>query len=1134
MPAAIMRHLKICIGIGILAVAAVVAAALAIPPLVNTEPTRQTIARFLNDALGREVSIHGLLRFTLVPRVGVVIEDLRVADPGGFGHGEAMRLKRVAVALAPLPLLRRQLVFESIRLQSPQVNLVRDAQGRTNWDDLGAGGFLPGLQTGSAAVLLRFNHVAVADGVLRITDAKSRTALRLSDFDFVYQDQGDHDFSFSGRVACPHSALSGVTGLVARIRTAGRSSLLTKTGPLAIERADLAVELLRLSPSGKETPLAILDSELRADAAQKWIRLERMSLQGPGGRLNGSLMGRLGGAKPSLTGRLRLQLDDLETAVATVTGSRAVVPKESCRPADLGFTLTVEPGKIILSRIRGRIDRWPLTGVMTLAGGEPASLTAALVTGTVDLAADLAPQSAITDGSAATTAGIGLPDWPFSVALVMDAEKIAWHGQQLLQPHLELHAAPGGDLHLDALTGKWADGRFSASGRLQATDQTAEAALALQVRNVDAGRLWAMGGGRDLSGRMDADVQINSRGADLPTLYRNAGVHLELRTGGQLRLPGADLRTISGALEARLDPDRRLHITAQADMTGPKLQAWLEADGALDPGCRALRDARASLAFETPALPPSHPRVHLDGRLSVYAAEPRVDLQAMNIRALGIEGTGDLRWQPVDGRPMLRTRLKIGPLDARQWFRQMGVQLPAAADPDAWGHAGLNATVDYDGFDLSARDLTFTLDDTVARGIVDLSDTTPPRVRFMFDADRIDLDRYLPEPGSEADRGPDKGTAKTAVSIPVDLSGTLTIGRIDALRLSAEKVFVQVRTDKGQVRLDPVTMSLYGGTAQGRLTLTPEGADQAWRLNASLRQVALRDPMEAIFGLPVLSGRAQIDADLFGRRRPDSRLVTGLGGRVDIVLRQGTIHGIQIVPDIIARSGPAAPPADGAPTLQQPFDEIRGSWHLVDGVAASDELRLSAANLNMAARGEVDFVQQRLDAILTTDIHGIPTVYYALKGPFDDVQVEMDRRRLAADTAAEIVAAPLTLGRGALGVGAALFEQGSQAIGAGTGVQQMGQGAMTAGKGVLKVGKGVLDIGRGAGTMGQGVQDLGQGALEMGQGAVGVGEDALGAGTEALKGLGIWLQKLFGNAAGKDARDGPAVPDAAGADTASP
>ena len=1131
-----MRQLKKCILIGILAMAAVVAVALAIPPLVNTEPARQSIARSLENALGREVSIAGTLRFMLLPHVGFVIEDLRVADPGGFGFGETMRLKRVAVALAPLALLRRELVFESIRLQSPQVNLLRNARGQTNWDGLGAGGFPPGLQpaAGSAAVLLRFNRVAVIDGVLRITDAKSRTDLRLSEIDFVYQDQGEHDFSLSARMACPHSAFSGVTDLAARIRTTGRSSWLKKTGPPAIARADLAVELLRPTPSGKEATLAVLEADLRADAAQKWIRLEKMALRGPGGRLQGSLIGRFDGAKPSLTGRLRLQLDDLKTAVATAAGRRAAVPAGPIRPADLNFALAAEPEKIIFSRIRGRIDRLPLTGAVTIAGGDPACLTGTLSTGTVDLDAYLARPSAVADGADATAARIGLPDWPFSVALVLDAESIAWRGQQLVQPHLEMHAAPGGDLHLDALTGSWADGRLSVSGRLQATDQTAQVALALEASNLDVGRLWAMGGGNGLAGRMDADVHLKSRGADLAGLCRNANVDLDLRTDGAWRLPGTRQATIAGTLQAEMGPERSLHLKTRADMTGPKLQVQFEADGALDRDWRSVHDADATLSIMAADLPPSHPRVTLDGRLSVDTAEPRVDLQAMNIRALGLECTGDLRWQPVDGRPVLRTRLKIGPVDARQWFRQMGLWLPAAADPHAWGHAGLDATVDCDGLGLSARDLTLTIDDTTLKGIIDISPTDPIRLRFMLDADRIDLDRYLPVPGTRS--APDSVSGRWALAAlgPIDMNGTLTIGRLDALRLSAEDVFAQVRTDGGQVHLDPLTMSLYSGTARGRVTLALDGSDPAWRLRASLRQVALHDPLEAIFGLPVLSGRAQVDADLSGRRRPGSRLVAGLGGRIDLVARQGVIHGIQIVPDIIARPNATDPPADHTPARRQPFDEIRGSWRLVDGVAANDDLRLSAAQLNMAARGVVDFVQQRLDALLTTDIRGIPTVYYTLKGPFDAVAVQMDRGRLAADTAAGIVAAPLTLGRGALGVGAELLEQGGQAIGDGTGIQQMGQGAMTAGKGVLKVGKGVLDIGRGTGTVGQGVQDLGQGALEMGQGVVGVGEDALGAGIEALKGLGKWLQKLFGNAAGKEARDGPAVPDAAGDDTASP
>jgi hypothetical protein len=144
-------------------------------------------------------------------------------------------------------------------------------------------------------------------------------------------------------------------------------------------------------------------------------------------------------------------------------------------------------------------------------------------------------------------------------------------------------------------------------------------------------------------------------------------------------------------------------------------------------------------------------------------------------------------------------------------------------------------------------------------------------------------------------------------------------------------------------------------------------------------------------------------------------------------------------------------------------------------------------------------------------------VYYALNGPFGDIQVNMDRPRLVLDTTTGIVTSPLKFGQGTLGMGAEILERGGESIGDDSGVQQLGQGAMSVGQGVLEVGKGVLELHKGGESLGAGAKSVGEGVAGMGKGVVGIGRDALNVGFQALEGFGKGLERLFGGGSEKSA-----------------
>jgi uncharacterized protein involved in outer membrane biogenesis len=129
---------------------------------------RGPIGRWLSQHYGREVRIDGDLAvrlFTWQPKIDVA--GLYVGNPAWVKTPQGANLAHGHVELRLMPLLRGKLILPIVQLDRPDLLVVRDAQGRTNWDS-GAedktGWKLPPIRR----FLVRDGHVVIDDGVRKL------------------------------------------------------------------------------------------------------------------------------------------------------------------------------------------------------------------------------------------------------------------------------------------------------------------------------------------------------------------------------------------------------------------------------------------------------------------------------------------------------------------------------------------------------------------------------------------------------------------------------------------------------------------------------------------------------------------------------------------------------------------------------------------------------------------------------------------------------------------------------------------------------------------------------------------------------------------------------------------------------
>lgn len=183
-----MRKAAIIIGI---IIAVIIGVVLVAPLFININQYRPQIQSELQQKLGRQVTLGELHLRLLPPRVGV--DNVSVSDDPRFSTGPFAQLQELDVSIALLPLLSKKVEVESLTLQQPHIELVRNPQGVWNFSTFAqpAAGAAPPPQKKPApapqptpqpgtpgpqpnAGALELKNLQISDGQIAITDYQKR------------------------------------------------------------------------------------------------------------------------------------------------------------------------------------------------------------------------------------------------------------------------------------------------------------------------------------------------------------------------------------------------------------------------------------------------------------------------------------------------------------------------------------------------------------------------------------------------------------------------------------------------------------------------------------------------------------------------------------------------------------------------------------------------------------------------------------------------------------------------------------------------------------------------------------------------------------------------------------------------
>ena len=208
-----------------------VVAVVAITMLVDVNKYKPIIEQKVAESTGRSFTIGGDLRLSIIPTTAISFSDLRLGNPPDFNEESFVSIDAFEARIKFWPFLTsgfKDIQVERFVLDSPRISMIRQKDGRANWEGLGkkpaetAGSPSPPKESDREAALplaLVVNDFAITKGTLIFEDQTGPQRHEITDLNLRLKDvsfQRPIGIDFSARYNQKPLSLSGKIGPVGR------------------------------------------------------------------------------------------------------------------------------------------------------------------------------------------------------------------------------------------------------------------------------------------------------------------------------------------------------------------------------------------------------------------------------------------------------------------------------------------------------------------------------------------------------------------------------------------------------------------------------------------------------------------------------------------------------------------------------------------------------------------------------------------------------------------------------------------------------------------------------------------------------------------------------------------------------
>lgn len=345
-----------------------------------------------------------------------------------------------------------------------------------------------------------------------------------------------------------------------------------------------------------------------------------------------------------------------------------------------------------------------------------------------------------------------------------------------------------------------------------------------------------------------------------------------------------------------------------------------------------------------------------------------MDLLVTFVEKLAISLDG--RIDPGGSTPRFDVSMAVKPFDARNLLADLKIELPMeSADPNTLTKIALNLKAAGSPNSVALSNGKLLLDDTTLTFSGEARDFSKPVLSLSAALDQIDLDRYLPPPGEQAEKTPPSEEAKKPKPAKTDytplrslvLDARISVNALKVKNARLRDIAITAKAKDGIIRVDPLQVSLYEGNLSAATTLDVRRDQPETTLKIDLKGVQAEPLIKDLLDKQLIAGAMAASANLnISGDQPDM-IRKSLDGKGELKFKDGAIVGIDLadmVRNVQTAFGLGEKP-DEKPRTD--FSELVVPFSSTGGVVKINEAALSSPLLRVIADGTANLVKEKLD-----------------------------------------------------------------------------------------------------------------------------------------------------------------------------
>ena len=357
------KFIKLLLGLTLVLIVTVIVVVAGALIYFDPNQHKDFIVSKVEKATGRTFAISGDIDLTFYPWLGLEADGITMGNAAGFGDGPFLNADTVALRIKTMPLLKKQYELDTLRLHGLELNLAKNDQGITNWEDLAKEPDKKQDPLQFAAVVL--GGVDIKDAQITWQDMTADQKIKITDLNMT---TGELIYGAPVNLKVTLKAEANKPEVKSDVKLEGILNYNLDTEIYSFKPIDLIAKL-----SGKDVPggtadlvfKAAVESNLKNDTVQ----VDDLSLDVLGTSIKGVLTANnVSSGKPDTNAQLTVKSDDLARLLSLLDpDSAAELSRLNDRSADIKLNLSANPGqgsvqiseldaKLLGANIQGQVD----------------------------------------------------------------------------------------------------------------------------------------------------------------------------------------------------------------------------------------------------------------------------------------------------------------------------------------------------------------------------------------------------------------------------------------------------------------------------------------------------------------------------------------------------------------------------------------------------------------------------------------------------------------------------------------------------------------------------------------------------------------------------------------------------------